>query len=341
MFLKFFEKYFSIKNIIFTIVFILFITFLFKSKNISLIFFASFVIACSINPFVDKLSNKMPRNTATLLVIVSIICAFFAVFIPICILCTQEIKSFIVAFPEYIDKFDDYLLSIPILNKLDFTADNLEMIATSMSNSSSEIMNSIFDIGKNIGTAFVYLIFSMMIIYYLVTDKKILKDFYLKSFPVQMRKKAETIGVLISKKTGGYLIAQLTTILSVGIVMLIGLSIMNINYALLLAILTAVFDIIPVIGPTIALIICIIATYESGTGAVLTVLVVFSLAQFIENNFVRPYVFGKFLDIHPLVIFIFLIIAAEYLGVIGVVFAPALAAVAVVLYEELYLKNLN
>ena len=243
MFLKFFEKYFSIKNIIFTIVFILFITFLFKSKNISLIFFASFVIACSINPFVDKLSNKMPRNTATLLVIVSIICAFFAVFIPICILCTQEIKSFIVAFPEYIDKFDDYLLSIPILNKLDFTADNLEMIATSMSNSSSEIMNSIFDIGKNIGTAFVYLIFSMMIIYYLVTDKKILKDFYLKSFPVQMRKKAETIGVLISKKTGGYLIAQLTTILSVGIVMLIGLSIMNINYALLLAILTAVFDI--------------------------------------------------------------------------------------------------
>jgi predicted PurR-regulated permease PerM len=64
------------------------------------------------------------------------------------------------------------------------------------------------------------------------------------------------------------------------------------------------------------------------------------LAQFVENNFVRPYIFGKVMKIHPIVIFLFLFIAAEYIGVVGVVFAPAIAALVAVLFDELYLKKI-
>ena len=47
------------------------------------------------------------------------------------------------------------------------------------------------------------------------------------------------------------------------------------------------------------------------------------------------------MHIHPIVIFLFLFIAAEYIGFVGVVFAPALAALVAVLFEELYLKKIN
>jgi predicted PurR-regulated permease PerM len=47
------------------------------------------------------------------------------------------------------------------------------------------------------------------------------------------------------------------------------------------------------------------------------------------------------MNIHPILIFIFIFIAAEYIGVAGVVFAPAIAATVAVLYEELYLKKLD
>ena len=65
------------------------------------------------------------------------------------------------------------------------------------------------------------------------------------------------------------------------------------------------------------------------------------IAQIAENNLVRPYIFGKFLDIHPLIIYLFLFITAQYLGIVGVIFAPAIAATICVLIQELYIRNIN
>ena len=83
--------------------------------------------------------------------------------------------------------------------------------------------------------------------------------------------------------------------------------------------------------------------YELGSwlGGFLGILVVFAIAQVAENNLVRPYIFGKFLDLHPLIIYLFLFITAQYLGVVGVIFAPAIAATVCVLIQELYIKNIN
>ena len=58
MFENLFQKYISAKNIIFFIIAILFIVFITKIKDIAILFFASYVIACSLNPLVDKLTKK-------------------------------------------------------------------------------------------------------------------------------------------------------------------------------------------------------------------------------------------------------------------------------------------
>ena len=63
MFENVFQKYVSAKNIIFFIIAILFIVFLTKIKDIAVLFFASYVIACSLNPLVDKLSKNLAIST--------------------------------------------------------------------------------------------------------------------------------------------------------------------------------------------------------------------------------------------------------------------------------------
>ena len=156
-----------------------------------------------------------------------------------------------------------------------------------------------------------------------------------------MRAKANDILDIISKKIGGYIFALIITLSSVGVIMALGLSIFNINYAVILGLITAILDIIPIVGPTIALVICIIATFEAGPAAIIAVIGVFAIAQLIENQFIRPYVFGKFLDIHPIMIYLFLFITAKYMGPAGIILAPAVAATACVLIEELYMKNLD
>ena len=127
----------------------------------------------------------------------------------------------------------------------------------------------------------------------------------------------------------------------VGLIMIIGLSLFKIKFAVFLGLLTGLLDIIPVVGPAIALVICLIVTFEFGWKAILAVLGVFAVAQLVENNFVRPYIFGKLMDVHPLMIFLFLFITAKYMGAAGVIFAPAIAATICVLIEELYIKNLE
>ena len=105
--------------------------------------------------------------------------------------------------------------------------------------------------------------------------------------------------------------------------------------------MTAILDLIPIVGPAIALVIILLVVFKLGLVKICLAVAVFAFAQWAENNLVRPYVFSKFLNIHPLIIYFFLFITAQYLGIIGVIFAPAIAATVCVLIEELYIKTIN
>ena len=336
-----FQKYLTAKNIIFFVILILFIIFISKIQDIVIMFFASFVIACSLEPLVKKFMKKHKRGAASAMALCSMLLFLCIFFIPIIALAGYEIKNFAVSFPQYMDNIKVFLDSVPFINKSDVAQLDVGKIISSASDVTSNIINETINIGKNIGSALVYLIASIIITYYFMADKGTIRKTYLRLFPSQMRERANAISVSISQKVGGYVIAQIATMASVGIIMTIGLVLLRVDYALLLGLITAVFDIVPIVGPGIALIICLIAAYKSGPIVLALIAVIFAVAQIAENNFVRPFVFGKFLDLHPLIIYLFLFITAKYMGIIGVVFAPAIAATAVVLIEELYMKNID
>ena len=337
----FIKKYVNFKNIIFTVVALTFLIFIITCKEITIVFFASFVIACSLNPIVDKLEKKMPRHLAAVLVCFGILFIFLAIFIPVCIASIEQIRHFFYKLPVYIDNFDEFLFKFPFAHKIKFLADNADNVMEQLSLSYSDILYRALDIGKNVGTALTYLLVSIIIIFNMVIDKNSIKNFYLHLFPENMRENAKEVGNIIAKKMGGYLLSFFGTSLSVAIIMAIGLALLRVPYPILLGIITGVFDIVPIIGPAIALLICIIATYEAGMNAVIATIVVFAIAQLVENNFVRPFFFSKIMNVNTIVIFLFMFIAIKYLGVVGVIFAPALAAMASVLFEELYLKKIN
>ena len=109
MFENLFQKYISAKNIIFFILAILFIVFITKIKDIAILFFASYVIACSLNPLVDKLSKKMKRGLASAIVLVLTVSVLGMFFIPIVAMAGHEIKSFVTNIPQYIDFIKDFI----------------------------------------------------------------------------------------------------------------------------------------------------------------------------------------------------------------------------------------
>lgn len=337
----FFTKYVSAKNVVFFIIAILTLIFLTKIKDIAIMFFASYVLACSLNPLVDKLEKKVKRSVASAIVLCGAILVVSVFFVPIFVIVGSQIKSFIIALPDYMNNIHRYIVSNSFLSSTIFNKSAIGSLLSSSVNMTTKIVNSSIDFGMSVASNFVYLVAATLIVYYFMADKEQVKKTYLTLFPKDMKTKADEIMEDISKKIGGYIIALLATITSVGVVMTAGLLICKIDYAVLLGLITAVLDIIPVIGPGIALVIALVVSFKAGWVTLLLIILVFSLAQIIENNLVRPLVFSKLLNIHPLLIYFFLFVTAKYLGVIGVVFAPAIAATVCVLVEELYVKNIN
>lgn len=336
-----FQKYITPKNVLFFLILTLFLMFLSKVHDIAIMFFASYVLACSMEPLVQRLSKKIKRSSAAAIVLGGVVLLVCIVFIPLLVLAGNEIKNFAISFPQYLSSLKDFLVTIPYINRADINQIDIGGILSTASGMTTRVFSETLNFGLNLGSGFVYLLASLIIMYYFMADKEVIRGTMIKLFPTQMREKAAEIIETISKKIGGYVVAQITTMAGVGLVMTIGLTLLKVDYALLLGLITALLDIIPVVGPAIALVICLIASYKAGWAILAGICVVFSIAQLSENNFVRPYVFGKFLDVHPLMVYLFLFLTAKYMGVIGVIFAPAIAATAVVLIQEIYIKNLD
>ena len=283
----------------------------------------------------------MKRGLASAVVLVLTVSVLGMFFIPIIAMAGHEIKSFVTNIPQYIDFIKDFIHTTPIINKSQLANVEISDFISSATGITSNFVNKSINLSVNFASAIVYFLAALIIIYYFMADKEEVKNAYMSLFPAQMKTRADEIIETISKKIGGYVIAQIATMTSVGIIMAIGLLLIKVEYAVLLGLITAVLDIVPVVGPGLALVICLITAYKAGPLTLALILLVFIIAQVAENNLVRPYIFGKFLDLHPLIIYLFLFITAQYLGVVGVIFAPAIAATVCVLIEELYIKNIN
>ena len=129
--------------------------------------------------------------------------------------------------------------------------------------------------------------------------------------------------------------------IAVGIMIAIVLVILGVEYATLLGLVTGLLDIVPILGPTIALCIILLVACPAGLLKIILIVVGFLTVQQVSNYVVRPVLFGKLMELHPLMIFLALFLAEQFLGFWGVILSPAIAATVCVLIDELYLSPIN
>jgi len=122
--------------------------------------------------------------------------------------------------------------------------------------------------------------------------------------------------------------------LFVGILCLIAFLIIGLDYALLLAIIAGLTNIIPFFGPWIGSVpAVIVALFLSPLTALFTVLAIIIIQQ-IESNLISPQIIGKKLNLHPLVIIFLILIAGQLVGLIGMIFVVPLFASVRVLFTH-------
>lgn len=335
------KKIFNVRNITFFILAIILLVFLSKISGIVLLFFAAYVIAAAFNPTVNKLQAKMSRGLATAIVVLGGIFTIIALFLPIIAIAFKEIKVFVNMLPQKLALLTDFLLAQK------FNGQNISDMVdlNSILGTSSNLAHNIFSQSVNITVGFaqicVITVAITMIVFYLLVDKSYIRAKFLEFFPPVMKDKASSILTSITFKVGSYVRAQILSMIAVGVMVMISLLILGIEYPLLLGLISGILDIIPILGPTIALALIILVAAQLGWVKVILAIVAFLIVQQLSNYIVRPFLFGKFMSLHPLMIFLSLFIAQQFLGVWGVILAPAIAATVCVLIDELYLIPIN
>lgn len=335
------KRLWTTKNIIFSILVIALLFLLPKISGILMLFFAAYVIACAMNPYVVKLSAKMDRNAASSLVILGAIASILALFLPIFFVAYKEIKTFLLFFPQKLTNVTNYLLNATFYGHR--LSDMLDL--NSIMNSSSDVAKGLVDHSWSLTVGIFQLIMVSvaltMIVYYILVDKSYLKGKFIEFFPQNLKSKAEEILSAISSKVGGYVRAQILSMVAVGIMMTIGLVFLRVEYPILLGLITGILDIIPMLGPTIALAVILLVAYPLGLLKIVLIIIAFLVVQQLSNYIVRPVLFGKFMALHPLMIFFALFVSEQFLGFWGVILSPAIAATICVLIDELYIRPIN
>jgi len=134
----------------------------------------------------------------------------------------------------------------------------------------------------------------------------------------------------------GFVRGQLTVALVLGVLLAIGLSIVGIDGALVIGLLTGLLNMIPFIGTAIGVTLSLLMAIGqlSGWGPILGVVIVFVITQTLEGNVITPRLVGKSVGLPPVVVILAVLAGGEILGFTGLLLAVPLAAVMKVLLSE-------
>ena len=337
------KKFFNLKTIIFTILIILLLLIVPKIYGLILLLFAAFVLASALNPYVNKLQEKIKsRGLAATIIILASVIAVIALILPIIIMCWKELHLLILFLPQKIIGLNDFVQNFHFYG---YNFSDLTPSLDSILGASTDFAQSLFSKSLDFTMGMFQTVFIMlaltMFTFYILVDKSYLRNKFIEFFPPSIRIKAGSILSDITFQVGNYARAQIISMAAVGIMIAISLAILGIEYPILLGLIAGVCDIIPVLGPTVALFVILAIAFPHGLIKIIITIVLFLAAQQISNYIIRPFLFGKFMKLHPLTILVALFVAQQFLGIWGVILSPAIAATICVLVNELYLNPIN
>lgn len=171
---------------------------------------------------------------------------------------------------------------------------------------------------------------------YMLKDHEKLAPFVAKFFKGEKKTWVRKTLSDINDTLRSYIQGQLFVSFLVGVMLLIGYLAIGLEYALLLALFGLMMNVIPFLGPYIAVVPAIIIALIQEPKMAIYVAIIMLVSQQIESNFITPNVMGKSLDIHPLTVITIILAAGNIAGLWGIILAIPTYAVIKTILKNIY-----
>jgi predicted PurR-regulated permease PerM len=177
-------------------------------------------------------------------------------------------------------------------------------------------------------------ILTLILALYLTVDSRRIVDYLLTFLPDNRQAQAGRVVRHMGWRLGGWVRGQVLLSAIIGAMTLIGLSLLGVRYAVLLAIIAAIGEAVPLIGPVVSAVPAVIIAFLASPLQGFLTLGLYILIQQLENNLIVPKVMERAVSLHPLVVMLALLAGGELLGVAGAVLSvPVTAALSVIVDE--------
>jgi sporulation integral membrane protein YtvI len=332
---------------------------LYYLSKITYPFIIAIAIAFMINPVVNFFEKKakMPRALAVIVTLILLI----AVFAGLVTLLVAEIVSganyLAKVVPQHLDTLIDYLENlftaqiIPLYNQLTSVFKQLgtgqqDTIITNIQNVGKTIGTTVGNFIKNlfgniptifswIPNAATVLIFSLLATFFISKDWQRLTAAGGRLLPNKAKKSGKTIFIDLKKALFGFIKAQLTLISLTTVIILIGLLILRVDYAITIALLTGIVDILPYLGTGAVFVPWIIYEAIGGDMGLAIGLGILYIVVLVQRQVMEPKILSSSIGLDPLATLVALFVGFKLLGFLGLVIGP----VTVVIINTLYRAN--
>jgi predicted PurR-regulated permease PerM len=326
---------FSYKSIFWVVGLIASLWLIIELRNILIALLLAFIFATAISPLINLLQKRgIPRPISISLVYIFLFSLLFLVVRLVVPPFAEQVSSIVDNRIDYASKVSSYFHTLSPKIR--------ESINTGLYESLGSLekldFSSIFSSARGIFSGVIEFILVLAISFYMLMNKRGVEDTITGYIPKQFQKKVTSLYRKIAQKMTFWLRGQIALAVIIFLVNLVGLSFLKVEYALTLALVAGLLEVVPVIGPIIAGVLAVTVALTQSPVLALIVALWFILVQQLENHVIVPQVMKKSLGLSPIVVILALLIGGQLMGFVGILISVPIAAAIGVIVDE-FIKN--
>ncbi|GLW05086.1 AI-2E family transporter [Microtetraspora sp. NBRC 13810] len=306
---------------------------LMSARSVIVLVVVAMFLAVGLNPVVEFLTRRgMGRRWAISIVFTGVIVFFVLFGLAIVPPVSQESAAFVGAVPGYIAE----LASNPTIRQLDADYKLLERLQEYITSGDlgSTIAGGIVGAGAVVLNAFFSGVTLLVLTLYFLSSLPTIKEYLLLLVPSTRRERTRSIGDQILDGIGGYVAGNVLISVIAGVLSWLFLILAGAEYALALALVIAVTDLIPLVGATIGAVLVTGVGFLQSVPLGVACLIFFVIYQQVENYVIYPRVMKRSVDVTPAVTVVAALFGGALMGIVGALLAiPVAAAIALIIRE--------
>ncbi|HYE22111.1 MAG TPA: AI-2E family transporter [Verrucomicrobiae bacterium] len=304
--------------------------FLFSIREILLLILISVIISSAMDPLVDYLKKRrIPRGLSVLLVYIVFLSVLGLIIYLLIPPIAQQAGQ--IAESDFIDKINSNLGKYRAQLEQYGIIENIE---NNVREWAGNLSTTLFRATQGIFTGLISTLTVLVISFYLTAEENGMKNLVKNLSPYKHQAYLMSLVNKIQKKMGYWVLGQIILSVIIFGLTFLGLTILKVDFALVLALIAGVLEIIPIIGPFIALIPAVFFAFLQNPPLALAVLVLYIVIQQLENHVIVPVVMSKSVGLNPILVIVGILVGGTLGGWIGAVIAiPIISSISIFLSD--------